>query len=212
METDTSCRSAVDDAVSLYTPFSHLAGGPFIMPFPFQLELRAFTPSAVQDGAPAPPPTEFATWQIDGEIFYSLCCIQDPVGPPGKTVMILYDHETATLHYLRRDLWIPDCPADTVLLAHFIWDQVGGGASRPNFLLFDAVQWQGKKLAGAAPRERYARLRSLKLGEGSIISLQFVGEQHAVQGFVSQTKLPHSVKRCITLTADPLRPVYVPGE
>lgn len=208
-----STATPLDTALTAYTPFSHLAGAPFIMPFADAANLVKFSPKLLSEEDKQPQSTDFATWLVEGEIFYTLFCIPDPVGQHDSTVMILYDHGTETLHYLRRDLWIRDCPPNTALLAHFIWDDTGDGAVQPNFLIFDTVRWGGKHMAGVPAASRYSYLRTLKLDSASIISLQFVGELHAIQSFIGDVQtgkihLPHTVKKCITLTDDPFHPLY----
>lgn len=201
------------EAMSVYSPFAHLVGGPFLMPCAAMNDLRKLQPRVRRPGEAAAAPDAFATWQVEGEIFYSLVCVPDPASPGGQhNVMLLYDHEKGGMHYLRRNLWFSGCPPDTILLAHFIWDDIGG-AYHANFLIFDAVRWAGESLAGTPAWERYARLRTLSLNTNTIITLQFVGNQTAVEDFIAKVRagensLPHTVKRCITLTDDPYQPVY----
>jgi len=195
--------------VSADSPFVQLVGGPFLMHFADMVHLQSFIPQYSKDAA---APDAYTTWLIEGEIFYSLCCIKDPLSPEGATVMLLFDHAAGNLHYLRRDLWCMNCPEGTILLGHFIWDDIHG-VKQPKFLLFDVVKWGGHSMLGECVKKRYELLRSLNLDDNSMISVQFVGEFHAVDKFVRDAQsgkiaLPHQIKRAIVLTEDPFKPFY----
>jgi hypothetical protein len=154
----------------------------------------------------------YATWLIKDEILYTLFCLQDPLNS-AHSVQLLYDQFSESVFYLRRDLWISNCPNDSVLLGHLIWDIQGNGHCTPNFLLFDVVRWNGKSMQGTHAKERYSLLRQITVHAESIVSIQYVGEEASVQRFVDEVrsgikKLPHEIKKCITMSDDPFYPLY----
>lgn len=193
-----------------YSPFASLLGGPYLGPISLISELRRLSPEMYMSETPLPCET-FSTWLIENEILYTLFCIKDPMNS-STNIFVIYDQDSDSLFYLRRELWPCNIPTDTVVLAHFIWDDMGGGQRRPNFLLFDITYWDGKRLYGTDPRERYELLRQIQLRENALISLHFVGEKKALQSFLKDVEcgkrsLPHKVKKVIYLTADPFKPL-----
>lgn len=202
--------------------YNHLAGNPFIMPIQHLSDLQTFEEieqstyrtEEFNQNTQQSTNKNLATWLIEGEIFYSILCIQDPVGSPGQPIMLLYDHQSKSICYLRRDLWINNCPINTILLAHFIWDQIDNTISTPKLLIFDTLKWAGQSMINKSANDRYDRLLTLELRSENIISLQFVGEYHAVKKFIQDVEngmiqLPHNIKCCIQLTNHPLQPHHV---
>jgi len=188
------------------SPFACLLGGPYLGPISLLSELQRFVPQKYNSETVLPHNT-FSTWLVEGEIQYTLFCVKDPLND-NCSVMVLYDQESDSLFYLRRELWPRNIPVDTVVLAHFIWDTVREGRKRPNFLLFDATYWGGKRLHGTDPCERYNLLRQIQIPENSMISVHFVGEKRTLQAFLDAVELPHKVKTVIALTSDPFKPWY----
>lgn len=196
---------------SASSPFAYLLGGPYIGPMEYHADLRPFRPQKYK-GADPLPDTVFSTWLIEGEIFYTLFCIADPLNHDAS-IMVVYDHDSESIFYLRRELWPRGVPVNSAALAHFIWDNTEDGQVQPNFLLFDLVRWGGAEMIGVEPCKRYALLREIRLPENSVVSVHYVGEKKAVQAFLEDvrdglTRLPHKVKQCVHLSDNPFRPFY----
>eukprot|EP00961_Rhodomonas_salina_P291464 3932026-Rhodomonas_salina.1 len=192
-------------------PLAVIAGGPFLMPMASHGLLRKFNAKAGNERHF--PGREYGTWLIEGECLFTLICIKDPSSHDSShKSMLLYDHDTDSLHYLRRNLWIEDCPEGTAMLAHFIYDTVGHNEYRPNLMVFDIIQWKGEMVSNTSPRQRFELIRTLKFDPCSILTLQFVGEYNAVRKFQEEanqgkTFLPHKIKTCICMTMDPFTPM-----
>jgi len=193
------------------SPFSCLLGGPYLGPVTLLAGLRSFKPQK-HNSETALPGDSFSTWLVENEIHYSLFCIKDPCNE-NATVMVVYDQESDSLFYLRRELWPLNIPTDSVILAHYILDNIGGGKKRGNFLLFDIAFWDGKQMLGTPAPDRYSLLRQIHIPQKSILSIHFVGEKRPLQSFMEDVAsgkkpLPHKVKKLIVLTEDPFMPWY----
>eukprot|EP00961_Rhodomonas_salina_P273100 3690021-Rhodomonas_salina.2 len=184
------------------------AAGPFMLlgthlNHQVRMQPQSRDPHMLHEGANA------STWQPDPALHFALHCIEDKLD--GGCVQLLHDLETDSFYYLRRECWLKQCPCNTVLLAHYVEDRCEAG-TRPTLLVFDVATLGGQHMQGTQATLRYEKLRELAAQfNTAFMTLQWVGEFHAMQSFLQQAArqplVPHDIRNPIVLTDDPYHPL-----
>ena len=200
----TSMVSALTRARAL----QNLAAGPFLSLGP---HLHEFKPLIVQKTTKVCVGDEqdLATWRGDGALFFTIACLRQTMGSSDSaTIQVIYEHDTDTVYFLRREAWIKDLPEDTQLVGQYVEDQIEGRI-QPNFMVFDIIKHNKNDMRCIPPPDRYAILQAVANGfNRAYITLQWVGVCNVVKELLdkNRTCIPHEIKCGLYLTKDPLFP------